>query len=419
MVLHFIDKSVQTADNSVFDYLPALLSSLSAETETCVFVPLKADFTAFSEAAHVIRYHSSIAFATINLRLFAKEMNKARPCVAHIHGCCSCMSALFMRQCERLGIPIIITTGKQFEPWHLRHRFWYSHFPKLALFQRHMLRHACALHALNSQDQNSLLHLSWHPLFKARKPLNDRVSVIQNFNRTQSYTCTGMCKQMAALYSKVADSNPFMLMTSADKRCEDIMLAVGIAPKDATVHVSDKDGKLLTALDDTRMRRILLHAADEGIYKYIIDTALRFKIRLPALNINGLSRFKSYYYRAETTEENDDTSNYEERINTDETLTDAERAVCRTLLSTWHKYRNKSLHRSDLAILCRQLRYTDYNEVLLCHALRRQHFIHRAARLLCILGERYGLTEGFMFIEPIDDHSTRRMRNQLNRLGVQ
>jgi len=301
----------------------------------------------------------------------------------------------------------------------MRHYYWLCRFPRFLCFQRRMLRHACALHALGLQEQDTLLHLSWHPRLKARRPLSDNIAVIPNFRRVNGMTATDMVETINAVYAKVADSNPFMLMTADDKRCEDIMLTVGLAPDPSNMPLSNDDRQLLATMIEPSIRRILLHAADEGVYKYVIDSALRFKLRLPALNIASLPRFKSHYRPVVPAAEEADTANVSERVETDETLTAVERAVCTVFLSTWRKYRNKSIRRADLVALYRLLRYTDYNEVLLCHALRRLRFTHRAARLLCIIGERFSLTEGFMFVPPLDDRRTRRLRRKLQLLGVQ
>lgn len=419
MVLHFIDKSVNTAANNVFDYLPAVLNSLSVEAEMCVFAPLKSDIKVDNSAVKMVSYHASALYVVANSRLFARRIKECQPAIAHIHGCGSVMSALFMRQCERLGVPVVITTGKQFEPWNLRHHYWLCRFSRHILYQLYILRYACALHSLSSQEKERLQHLSWHPLLKARKPINANSAVINNFNRTPAMTAGNMADQLSALYSKVADSNPFMLLTADDKRCEDVMLSVGLAPDPATVPVSEADSQLLAAIDEQRMRRILLHATDEGIYKYVIAAALRFKVRLPAVNIRGIARYNSYYRPMVVKPSANDTSIYAERINNDETLTETERQVCNAIISTWRKYREGTLCRADLAELYRLLRYTDYQEVLLCHALRRIHFSHRAARLLCVLSERYFLTEGFIPLPPKNDRRTQRMRRKLHRLGVE
>lgn len=41
------------------------------------------------------------------------------------------------------------------------------------------------------------------------------------------------------------------------------------------------------------------------------------------------------------------------------------------------------------------------------------------ARLLQIMKERYGLGEGFMFIEPLSDNGTQRLKEMLFKANIQ
>ena len=75
--------------------------------------------------------------------------------------------------------------------------------------------------------------------------------------------------------------------------------------------------------------------------------------------------------------------------------------------------------RRHLANLYSQLRYTEYDEDKLqrmLHALKIEKF---AARILHILGETFHLEEGYMPIEPIDDKTTKRIKQQLTKTNVQ
>lgn len=419
MVLHFIDNSVGKEGRFVFDYLQSLLRELSSIEGVSVLAPANLSFPTDASSLHVSRYHSSCFRAIKNMRLLVRTLRDVRPAIVHIHGCGCWLSSFLMNQCERLDIPVIISTSKCFEPWNMYRGYLLCRFPRFLCFQRHLLRHACALHALSRQEQSTLSRLSWHPRLSARKPLNANVAVIPSFNRVNGMTVADMAERLCALYSKVADSNPFMLMTAEDKHCEDIMLTAGLASASSNVSIPGDECRSLASITEPSMRRILLHAADEGVYKYVVESALRFKIRLPALNVNGLSRFNSKYRPFSTNNEETNSSSIGEIIDSDETLTTAERDICKAIIDTWRKCQDETIRRVDFAVLYRLVRYTDYNEVLLFHALRRLRFVRRAARLLCILGERFFLSEGFMFTSPLDDKLTRRMRRRLQRLGVQ
>lgn len=416
-VLHFIDKNVRTAGNEVFDYLPALLYRLAADVDTIVVSPVAVAFSDSGDRLQVHRYHDTALFAVSDIRHFNRVLKVERPDIVHIHGCSSMFSNLFMRKCVRGNIPVVITTGKYFESWNM----WQSYIPnrlsRLLMFQRGMLRQACAIHVLCRQEGENLLHLGLYPTLKAKKPLNANIAVIQDFNIAPDMTVEDMASAMKKFYLKVADSNPFMLMSQSDKECEDILLTAGLAADPSDVQLNDADKALLSSLDEASMRRLLLHAADEGIYTNVIESALRLKLRIPSVNINAVERFKSHYRHGNSVVADEEIGS--DCFDSDDTLTAAERDVCHILTSTWRKYHRRELRRSDLAVLYKTLRFTVYDEVMLRHALRRAGFFKRSARLLALLVERYTLTEGFVFTLPLNDRGTARMRRRLCRLGVQ
>lgn len=417
-VLHFIDKRVKMTDNEVFGYLPSLLHELSDNMETIIIAPHEVLRMDTDVALSVLRYHSSSFYVLRNKLLFSRLLEKEKPVLVHIHGCTSLLSSLFMNKCMKLNIPVVLSTGKLFEPWHVKPSYLSSVFPRLLLFQHNMLKRTCAIHTLCEQENSDLLRFWWHPLFKSKTPWNGNITVIEDFNKSSETSVSRMALDMSDFYSKVADSNPFMMLSESDKKCEDIMLIAGATPEQENAPLlSSTDKNILSSLDEISMRRILIHASDQGIYKYVMDSALRFKLHIPALNVSTLSRFKSFYGRSRTG--NIDLASLKERIDSDETLTSVERDVCLALLSTWLKYRTRSLRRADLASLYLTLRFTDYDEVMLLHSLSRMKFAKRSARLLALLGERYTLGEGFMFMPPLNDRVTKRMRKRLFRDGVQ
>lgn len=417
MILHFIDRAVTVTDNCVFDYLPELLNELSCDIKTCVLAPKKASWTKGLEVEKVCLYSDSQFYLLKNVRLFSNILNEIRPDIVHVHGCRSNLSAIMMYCSVKRNIPVVVSTGKIFEPWHFRVGYLTHGLPCLVAFRRRMLKRACAIHALSDQERSNVLCLSWHPSLKSKKPWNDRVSVIYNHNVNPEMTVKDMATEISLLYSKVADSNPFMLMSDVHRTCEDVLLVTGVAPEGACLKLDDETNAMFSTLDETAMRRIMLHAADEGIYKYIAEGALRLKVRQPALTVSAVDRFKSYYscYKTDTQLE----SEAFEAIDTDDSITTAERDVCKAIVTVWEKYKLNSLRRVDFALLYYKLRFTDYDEVRLCHALRRFGMLKRSARILTILSERYALGEGFVFTPPLDDRETGRMRRKLHRLGIQ
>lgn len=65
------------------------------------------------------------------------------------------------------------------------------------------------------------------------------------------------------------------------------------------------------------------------------------------------------------------------------------------------------------------LRYNNYDEVLLYNKVCEFNLSKDTARLFQIMKERYGLGDGFMFIEPLADKGTQKMRKMLFKANIQ
>ena len=416
-VLHFIDTCVSTADNQVFDYLPNLLRELYEDEKIIVIAPKGTYGIQNCDEIELRRYKSSAWFYPFNRRLFSRILIEIKPSIVHIHGCLSLQSSLFMKMCEKHNIPVLLTTGKRFSPWHVREGLMAKHILRYLFYQHHMLREACAIHVLNWQENRTLMNIGLLPAFKSKKSVNGNVSVVHNYNVKPDMSVVTMAQNMLRLYGKVADSNPFMLMSENDCRCEDLLLCAGIASEGLDFIITEANIALLSSLRQESIRYIILHSKDEGIYHYVVKGAERFGLTLPVIETETLERFKSHY--ACMPVEPGEDSFIMEQINDDETLTSAERDVCKAIINTWRKYRRRCLSRADMASLYRLLRFTDYDEVVLSHALKRIRYQKRAARLLDVLGKRYGLDEGFMFMPPLNDKVTTRMRRKLYLRGTE
>lgn len=65
------------------------------------------------------------------------------------------------------------------------------------------------------------------------------------------------------------------------------------------------------------------------------------------------------------------------------------------------------------------LRFNDYDEGLVKDVFDRCGVSKFAARIMTIMNERYGLGEGFMPVEPLDDKGTETLRRKLFKSEVQ
>ena len=93
------------------------------------------------------------------------------------------------------------------------------------------------------------------------------------------------------------------------------------------------------------------------------------------------------------------------------------------LMTTFRQLKKLFMHQrltiAHLVELDKELRFHDFQEERLYEDLEIRGLQKLAARLMQLMAEKTGLTEGFMPVTPLDDRITKRMRRQIeNRLKI-
>lgn len=77
------------------------------------------------------------------------------------------------------------------------------------------------------------------------------------------------------------------------------------------------------------------------------------------------------------------------------------------------------IKRKDMLDLYLSLKYNKFDEIQLYNKVHETGILKDTARLFQIMKERYGLSEGFMFIEPINDSKTEKLRKMFFKSNIQ
>lgn len=415
-ILHFIPNLKTKTGSNIFQYKPALLRSMaeSADVHLLTFNQLQEE-SDFGD----IHIHSITKFVFyVRISALYKIMSDINPDVVHIHACWSFAAYRLHKWCIKNRKQVVLTVDKQLEPWHIRHRYWLCKLPALILFQRQMIKEADALHAVTHQEEKDLIHLGWHPKFVSRKVLNGKTCLIGVFSQIASMSVKDMSEAMLRLYRKVLDSRPFMSMAENEIVAEDILLFIGMSQRGADIVLSDEKRLLLKSLDDNSWRRIFLHAADEGILSEVKRGCNMLSIFPPAINVDAVDRF-SYYAHRTVTNENIVTESNIGMPNGIYGLSGAELDICSMLTDVLSKLKHSLIKRADFVNLYKLLQFNDYNEMLLAGTVHELKIEKHVARLFQILKERYGLGEGFMFLEPLSDRKTKQLIKKLFKSDIQ
>ncbi len=355
---------------------------------------------------------------------FDKKIKEIKPDIVHIHACWNSVAYKFQKCCIAHRIPVVLTMDKQFEPWHLADNYLLCKLPKLLTYQRFMIKNAQVLHATTEQEHDRLIYLRLKHLLKitrrksdTKKAWNSRVVTVKRYDITNGLTVNDMSTDLVKLYSKIIDSYPFMGMSDEEIKLEDALLLQGMAGKKIGYSLPDDVVKILRLMDYNSWRRIFLHSLDEGIFDYVKVGALANGIDYSSwINMDNVPRFPQQSSAHEKVVKSDKKI---ARLKKDGSIPDKEKRLCLLLSGTVTRLESVKIHRSDFTTVYNALRFEDYDEDLLRQVVSRMGIRKNTARLFRLLEERYGLEEGFMFFEPLDDNRTAKLRKMLFKADIQ
>jgi len=342
---------------------------------------------------NILRYDRTVPSA----KSFIRRMQAEQPSLVHICDCWSRGAWRVMRRCKAMSVPVVISPCRLLEPWHVRHHFWWSKLPQLLLYQRGMIQRAHAIVATTEQEQRHLLSMGLHPSVGRTTPWNDRVVYVPDYRRTAAISEDDMKQAYAALYRKVLDSHPRMLMTANDRLAEDTLLRLGLGRDELSRAISEEQAERVRKLGPESWRRLLLHADDEGVLAEVRTGAALLQIA--PQSIAGIDRFAP---REKKNREPLDTQQARlkpqlmEEYAAEIHAAAPEKTVCAALLNTIREKQRGTLSRRHLADLYTVVRFTDYDEQRLCRLLKLLKEQKRAAQLLQTLRDTLGLEEGFV-----------------------
>lgn len=380
---------------------------------------------------------------------FDRFLSEIRPDIVHIHSCWNIYAYYFQKRCEKFRIPTVITVDRQLEVWHVSYHYWSNVFFKVFVYQNYLISHAKAVHSVCHDEVKSISGFIGYPrilcsLFGLRckdvgehhmEALGVDKSVlgydiyITKHNETFRYvfnidvlakvktiSVQIMSDEMLSMYRVVLDSNPFMLMSLDECRAEDVLLFTGVNGNNKGFKMSAEDENLLKSLSSESWRKILLHSLDEGILDYVFDGVEKYELSLP------LSREVLYDVYRLPSEEKQLVENNKRiyKLKSDTDLSDVERSICIMIVTILYGVKHfKRIRRSDVVELYCCLKYNKYDEILLYNKVQELGLRKDTARLFQIMKERYGLSEGFMFIEPVADNGTMKLKNMFFKANIQ
>ncbi len=309
--------------------------------------------------------------------------------ILHLHGCWRNSSRGIVNLAFRQGTRLVITPHGQLEPWVQQENRWKEKLPKRVFYQRRIVAHAYAVIVQGSMEQECMQHLGW----------NTRTVIIRNAVITHTITPADMARTTFTLYRKIIDSNTLELMNDDTRTLLRHLITAGITGDRRWVDITEP----LPSPSSDEWRLLLCYAHQEQI----MDTIQR-GIRVLALNAPDLDTSQIDYFVPDGFKHADSI----QKAIGNEFPTENHR-----LMATFRYLRritaNKQLGIKHLIELNRELRGYGCEEEELADDLGDHRLLKLASRLMQLMADYTGLTEGFMPVPPVDNRYTRHLRRQI------
>ena len=340
--------------------------------------------------------------------------------VAHVMGSWSMSAARLLLRATRKQVPTVFSPLGGLEPWMIR-KHATEKWAKRLVYQRRMVQQASAVHLLGKMELKSFQQLQW----------NERYQVIKNCLLTGEITAEEMASQMLALYQKVIDSNCYSMIREPQQDALASLLLAGI-DRESWQWRNENDRKkedkknhewvdCLRKLQPNDWRHLFIYAFNEGILVDIRHGIEAAKQPMPAIDVASIGRFPVPYpvNKEELESETLISKNPILKNKLHEVATEKlqeEKKICVMVLNIRSMLRQKTLSMRHLLDFYREIRYQSYDEEELSLMLKQLGYYKFASRLIFILQDVIGLTEGFTPIEPTDDHETDQLRKKITKL---
>lgn len=313
------------------------------------------------------------------------------PTLVHVFGCWSRAAADMVFKAHGRGIPTVYSPLGGLMPWQLQARM-HSRRIQTRSFQKRMTVEARALLAFSKLEGEQLLRAGW----------NEKVLCVDNPFVTNRISKEEMIRKVRAFYQKVIDSNSASLLSRATIGLIGGLLQASL-DRDAFLNEQRKVGLLdcLQELGEEEWRSIFLYADDELVLDRLRQGIDYLKVPAPEIPVEEIDRFapcRPYSGQPLAIEG-----------------AHPEREIAEIFRMLQSEIRRGAMPLGRLAELYRILRFTDYDEAEFARLVKQGRQEKFVGRMLGIMADILGLTEGFMPLAPIHDSETERLARNITK----
>lgn len=304
------------------------------------------------------------------------------PDIVHIHGCWRYSHARMALSLKKRGARLLLSPHHELQPWVIaKHRVG-EKWPKQLLWQKRLAAACYCIVTSGQWEQQALGNLGW----------NKRLVAVPDAVLTQQTTPKEMVRAMGAVYRKILDTHPRELLSDEALNLLPAILKVGVTGDRRWVQNDEQLRKTASELSNEDWRHLYIYTHHEGVASWFNRGIELLAIPSIAFDAERIDIWKP----ATTTEDE------QEHPTVEALVTAIHRCVAHRRLS----------YRLLVDLTVRLLDDT-LSEERLMSDLRKAKQADFFASLVTVLAETTLLDEGFMPCTPVDDKTTKAIRQAL------
>lgn len=328
------------------------------------------------------------------------------PDLIHVHGCWDYQSARLVGEANRKGVATVVSTHGGYMPFTVRHEQPMSKRAKMLTYQDNCITTADAVVATTQEELDSIMS----------QTTQKSTELIPSFILDSKTTVEYVVDRLLTLYQKVIDTRYRLRMSKTEVDLIKRLIHVGCSMPEFVSKVTPFSPTDYAAVTQEQWKRLKLYAHDEHIEDIISKGAAYDNVTIPSIDVDSIARFKVGVEKSDgidyISEIGKKRKSFKQEIiaRTDKDENSL-RHIVYLAADISMKVKCKAVSMRHFVSFFRMLQDGDYDEDKLMEILAHVKLRKPTQRILYILKEDLGLSEGFLPCETIYDSKTQILRD--------
>lgn len=308
------------------------------------------------------------------------------------------------------NIPYLLTPLGALQPWEMAQHRKSMRFNK----QHQLTSKASAVHVCGKLEQETFTRLGW----------NKRQELIKNPVLTSQISFEETAQQLINLYQKILDSNARLLLNETAQQMIGALLQLGVNKNVLLKHEHiAKLQQTFETLTDNDWRQIFIYADEERITIPLTEGIRRLQKDVPEVNTDSINRFESdiEYPSGDLKADALLSKNLLLRNKVKDAFANRgndERTLCLLILNLNHELSRHKAPLLHLVNLYEYIRFSNLDEDMVKNMVSDLGLNDFAGRLMSVMQNFLGLTEGFMPFNLVNDKNVKLLWTELTKFGT-